>query len=560
VFRSVYTKTLWERRSSIVWWLVATLLLGAWLVAFYPAIRDSEQLQRFIEDFPPELLSLFGIDPAIYTTGFGYLQAQLYSLIGPLLIIGVTVSAGASATAKEEEDGTIDTLLGAPLRRTRLLLEKLAAMATLAAAVALVLALVLVMANPIVDLKLSTLGIVGINLGLVLLGVFFGAVAIAVGAWRGRRSVASAAAGALAIAAWFANGFAPLIDWLDTVNRFLPFHWYLAGDPLLNGPTAWHLLLAAVTAGAVVLGVIAFRTRDLRSHEPLIRMRIRRRPHEESGRIEPAATDGLLRSVYGKTLWERRRSIWGWIIGLGALAALTAAFWPTLQSSGDAMQGLLDAVPRELLAMFGITDPASLTTAEGFLSARLYSSVGSIALLTFAIGAGAGALAGEERKRTMDLLLGTPTRRRRVARDKLAGIVTLVVLIAASLTVVVIIAGAAYDMGLSVPFTITANTGLALLALFYGTMALFVGALTGKPGLASGLAAGLAVAAFILNGFGAAIDGIEPFRWLSPFFWYLQDSPPLARGFSPSYWLLVAGTLAFGLVAVPAFRRRDISS
>ena len=45
MFRSVYTKTLWERRSSLLWWLVATLLLGAWLVAFYPALRDSEQLR-----------------------------------------------------------------------------------------------------------------------------------------------------------------------------------------------------------------------------------------------------------------------------------------------------------------------------------------------------------------------------------------------------------------------------------------------------------------------------------------------------------------------------------
>ncbi len=560
MFHSVTAKTLWERRVSLVWWLVATLLLGTWLVAFYPAIRDSEQLQQFIEDFPPELLSLFGIDPQIYTTGFGYLQAQLYTLIGPLLIIAVAVSVGSAATAREEETGTIDTLLGTPLRRSRLILEKYAAMVTLAAAVALMLGVVLAVANPIVDLKLSVVGIVGINLGLLLLGLLFGGLAMAVGAWRGQQSVAAAVAGGLALVAWFANGFAPLVDWLDTVNRFLPFHWYLADDPLLNGPTMLHGVLAVAALVAVALAVAAFHRRDLRSRQPLLTLpRLPRRTNESAGKAGGPA-DWLLGNVYGKTLWERRRSLWGWILGLGALAALTAAFWPTIETSGDAMQGMLEAIPSELLAMFGITDPTSLTTPEGFLSARLYSSIGTIALLTFAIGAGAGGLAGEEARGTMDLLLGTPTRRRTVARDKLASMVTLVAAIAASLAVVVVAAGAVYDMGLRPGYVLTANAGLALLALFFGAVAFLIGAQTGRTGLATGLAAGLAVATFILNGFGAAIDGLEPFRWLSPFFWYLQDTPPLARGFSATYWLLAAGIVAFGALAVPAFRRRDIAT
>ena len=35
MFRSVYRTTLWERRTSMVWWLLATLVLSIWLVAFY---------------------------------------------------------------------------------------------------------------------------------------------------------------------------------------------------------------------------------------------------------------------------------------------------------------------------------------------------------------------------------------------------------------------------------------------------------------------------------------------------------------------------------------------
>jgi ABC-2 type transport system permease protein len=268
----------------------------------------------------------------------------------------------------------------------------------------------------------------------------------------------------------------------------------------------------------------------------------------------------MLSGVFGKSIWERRATIWWWLLGLGGLAALTAAFWPTVQSDGDSIQNLIEVIPRELLAMFGITDPTALTTPEGFLSARLYSSIGTIIMLVFAIGMGAGTLAGEEQRGTMDLLLGTPTRRRRVARDKLGALIAFVLFLAAGLWIVVVLSSLAFDMGLDPGYAVTANIGLALLTLFFGVMAFAIGAGTGRPGIATGIAAGLAVAGFILNGFGAAIDWLEPARWLSPFFWYLQDSPPLSRGFSASYWLLVAGITVFAVLSIPAFRRRDLGT
>jgi ABC-2 type transport system permease protein len=561
MLRSVLAKTLWERRISTFWWLVATLVLAIWLIAFYPAIRDSRELQDFIADFPPELLSLFGIDPALYTTGFGYLQAQLYSLIAPLMVISLCIGIGASATAKEEQDGTIDLILSVPISRTRIVVEKFGAMVVLALSVVLLLVVVLLVANPIVDLKLSIKGILGINLSLLLLGLLFGATAMAVGAWRGNRGLAAGVAGGLAIVAWFANGFAPLVGWLDTINQFLPFSWYLADDPLLNGPTWWMLLLATVGAIFLVLAVAAFHRRDVRSQEPLLAIGAREKPSGATAApAQPGRFDWMLSGVFGKSIWERRATIWWWLLGLGGLAALTAAFWPTVQSDGDSIQNLIEVIPRELLAMFGITDPTALTTPEGFLSARLYSSIGTIIMLVFAIGMGAGTLAGEEQRGTMDLLLGTPTRRRRVARDKLGALIAFVLFLAAGLWIVVVLSSLAFDMGLDPGYAVTANIGLALLTLFFGVMAFAIGAGTGRPGIATGIAAGLAVAGFILNGFGAAIDWLEPARWLSPFFWYLQDSPPLSRGFSASYWLLVAGITVFAVLSIPAFRRRDLGT
>jgi ABC-type transport system involved in multi-copper enzyme maturation permease subunit len=121
----------------------------------------------------------------------------------------------------------------------------------------------------------------------------------------------------------------------------------------------------------------------------------------------------LLTSIAGKAIWDRRRSFWWWLLGIGFLAAITISLFPSLADTGDAFQGLLDAYPAELLALFGITDPDSLLTGAGLVSSRVYQGIGLVVFLAFAIGIGKAALAGEEKDGTADLLLATPTTRDR---------------------------------------------------------------------------------------------------------------------------------------------------
>ncbi|MHC4819439.1 MAG: hypothetical protein ACYTF8_15450 [Planctomycetota bacterium] len=109
--RSVFSKALWERRFSILYWLAGFAAIGAMVVAVYPAFRDSEALKEFLARFPPAMMSMLGIDPTSFTTGIGFVQAQLYSFLAPIVLIAFTVPAGAAATAREEEDGTADLLL-----------------------------------------------------------------------------------------------------------------------------------------------------------------------------------------------------------------------------------------------------------------------------------------------------------------------------------------------------------------------------------------------------------------------------------------------------------------
>ncbi|MFQ5966094.1 MAG: ABC transporter permease subunit [Acidimicrobiia bacterium] len=552
---TVFGKAVWDRRLSMIYWLVGTAVLTAFLVAFYPTIRDSPAMQDFLEEFPPAFLSAFGIDPATFTTGYGYVQGELYSLVAPIVAIAFAVGMGSAATAAEEEAGTMDQLLSLPIRRDSLVTQRIFAQVLLLAVLMLAFVFVLLLGNLVVDLQLSVGGVLGLNLGLMLLGLFFGTISAAVGAWRGKTSWAQGAGAGLAVASFFIYGFAPLVPALEGLEKFTPFYWFLAGDPLLNGPTPSFLLLGAGSVLFAVAAALLFRRRDIRTEAPLaegipaVLKRSMRRP------------SSMLRSVYGKTAWERRRSVWGWMGGMTLIAVAIIAFYPSIAGGGqDAFAALMEAMPPELLALFGITDPSALLTGAGFVSSRVYSSVGLILMLIFTIGMGTAALAGEEDKGTADLLLAHPLARRRTVTKKFLAMFTLVAGIMVGLFAVIFVGNLIVDLEITIEGMVAANVGLALISLLFGSVALAVGAWKGRPGLATGMAGGLAIALFFLNGLAAAVDPLEGLRPLSPFYWYLGESTPLATGFSAAFWLLAAGVVVFLGLAVILFRRRDIAT
>ncbi len=532
--RSVFAKALWERRFTIPYWIAGFAGIGALAVAVYPAFRDSEALQQFLARFPPALMAMLGIDAAKFTTGIGFVQAQLYSFLAPLLLVAFTVPAGASATAREEEEGTADLLLAYPIRRARVVIEAFLALALLTALLAGALAAVLLLGNATVDLRLPARGILGINLGLWLLGLFFLALTMAVGAWLGKARLAMGVAGSFALATFFVQGLAPVVESLQPLQPFTPFYWFQNGEPARDGPTVGQMVLAVsvlvLLAGAVVL----FRMRDIRTDPPLVRGGNRRGP----GRL-----DGLLGSVYGKELWERRVTIWIWTGALCLVTALTIAFWPTLAGAGpEQLEQLLQLVPKEVFAAFGISDPATMLTPAGFLTARIYGTIGLIMLIIFAI-------AFATARQPLELMLATPLRRTRLMASRFAALATLVGVQVLALFATVLIGGHLLDFGLALGPMLAANVGLALVALLFGALAMCAG---------RGAAAAVTAGAFLFNGLGAAIEALAPLRALSPVYWFLADTPPLLRGFAPGMLAVLLGTAAFYAAAVVLFARRDV--
>jgi len=266
----------------------------------------------------------------------------------------------------------------------------------------------------------------------------------------------------------------------------------------------------------------------------------------------------MFRSVFAKTMWDRSKGITWWLLGLLAITGVTVALWPTLQADADALTDLMESLPKGMLALFGADEAAALVTGPGFVNSRIFASVGSFIVIFFAISMGTAAIAGEEDKGTMDLLLANPLPRSRLVLQTFQAMAVLTFALAAVTWLALVLSNPLLDIGLSFAGTTAASIGMALLALTFGSLALMVGALTGKRSLTVGVASGVTIATFFINGLAPLVDGIAWTQKLTPFYWLL-DHRPLESGFEPDLLVLVLFIAFFVGVAVWGFQRRDVA-
>ena len=266
----------------------------------------------------------------------------------------------------------------------------------------------------------------------------------------------------------------------------------------------------------------------------------------------------MLSSIFAKTVWERRRSIVWWVLGMVALAGVTVAFYPSIRNDTQSFEERFAAFPPELLSVFGIEDAASLLTATGLVNSRLYAGIGPVILAVLGIGIGTGAVAGEEDRGTLDLLLSQPVTRTQIIIEKFAASVVLIGLVVVALFVALLVLDPVVDLGFSLAGLFGANVSLGLFALLFCALALAVGSVTGNRGVTVGISAAAVATLFFIIGLAPLVDSIAWMQKLTPFYW-LQDPNPLANGLALWSTLTFAVLIALLLaVAIWGLNRRDV--
>jgi ABC-2 type transport system permease protein len=265
----------------------------------------------------------------------------------------------------------------------------------------------------------------------------------------------------------------------------------------------------------------------------------------------------------GLIVWHairrRRAGLMWWSVGLVGMVALLAVAYPTVRDNAELDRTFAD-LPPGVEQLLGLGGGDTLTSPAGYLNSQFFANILPVMLLVFAVGMAAWIIAGDEAAGTLELLLANPIDRVRVALARFGGLVmALAGLVAVSSAALVALAHpTGLDQGLPAVRLVQATIASGLLALTFAALAFAVGAATGNRPVALAVAAGVAVAGYLVEGLAPQVAALRGVRAIDPWHW-LIDTDPLRHGLTWQTWLAplvaVAALVAAGL---PILARRDL--
>jgi ABC-2 type transport system permease protein len=280
--------------------------------------------------------------------------------------------------------------------------------------------------------------------------------------------------------------------------------------------------------------------------------------HAAHDTADDAADDAARWPVLERSLRDRHRSLIGWALGIGAYVALIVATWASIRGSSEISSAIED-YPDVMKEFFGGAEAFDYTKPGGFLNTQLFSLLLPLLLGAFAIGYGAGTLAGERQSGQLDLLLALPMTRARIVRQKAAALTAGVTGMTTLSAAVIVGVGALIDLDVGTRFVVAACVGSGLVALVHGLLALAVGAATTSRGVAIGASSAALLGGYLIQALSGLVDAFKPLRPLSAFH-HANGSIPINTGFPIwRHLVLVAVCAVLAGVSIRIFMRRDLS-
>ncbi|MCP4306511.1 MAG: ABC transporter permease subunit [bacterium] len=547
---NVFTKTFQDRWRGVG---IASISLAALLALAMAVYREFDL--SFYDDMPEVFRSMVGIPDGADAAGLSI--GVLYGLYGAFTLAGLAISMGSASIAGEESSGTMGLLLGNPKSRTHILASKGATLVALSALGTLFLWGAAHLVADFLNVSVTGMHVGSYSFHLFANTLFYGFLAFAIGAWTGSRAMASGVTAGLMIVGFMVAGIAPLVEGWENVAKVFPWYYFDGADPIGNGPS-WGHLTVLLGGSALLAGIaqIGLNRRDLRSQtvgENLVD-RLRANP------MTKKVFDRLAGSTRVSRIWIKTASEHQGLLIITAYMMfflMGVLMGPLYGLMDESLLKFSDQIPEAMYAFVG-SSGGNMSTAEGFYELETFGMMAPIAVIVVGVVIGSQALAGEEAKRTMGLLLSNPLKRSTVVLEKTYAMIAYAVAVGVFTWAGVWIGSLLGRLGMS-PVNIAAASLLAtLVGLVFGALSLVLSAATGRVKIAVFGTVGVALATYLINSIAILNDTVEGLAVLSPFNYYLT-SDPLNTGM---HWgnaaVLLGTTGVLILAAVWLFDRRDL--
>lgn len=257
--------------------------------------------------------------------------------------------------------------------------------------------------------------------------------------------------------------------------------------------------------------------------------------------------------VFRRSVTDTWRSTLVWTLALTAALLLYLPLYPSM--NGADMRNLIEGLPPELVSALGYAD---MFSGPGYVQGAFFGLLGFVFITIAAVTWGSTAIAGAEESGRLELVLSHGVGRAQYALESALGLFTRLLWFAVYTTAVILILNGPSQLGLEPAHLLAVEAAWLGLGFLAGSLALAVGAATGRRSVALGAGAAAAAYGYVLNALANQDADLTWLRDISPYSWAYSNAP-LAEGFDvPGLALLAAAGAVFTVAAAAALRRRDV--
>lgn len=264
----------------------------------------------------------------------------------------------------------------------------------------------------------------------------------------------------------------------------------------------------------------------------------------------------MMKSLFLKTIYDKRSFILGWSLGMTFIAYLMTIFYPTFQQD-NTMDELMKSLPAAFQGLVGnLTDLKQLST---YLGSQLFEIRMPIFLSIMTIILALGLTVGEEDKGQLRTLLMSSMSRTRALAEKWFASVAITFFITCGALAGIGLGFAQIGESTSFDVVLRLLSLMWLLAVAMVSLVIGIGAATGHRGITNATAIVVMIGGFLVSTFAQSVEWLQSYEFLSIFSYY--QAPDIAKGTVDTTNILVLVGIIFVSLFVGwfFFRRRDIN-
>ena len=262
MLKNIFAKTLFEKRWTILLWLVVVIVVNFGVSMIFPPIRD--MMGTMLGQIPYSMKGWFG-DVETWQTFAGYASQEIFGKMSVVMMI-MAIIFGASFLAGEESSGVLLSALSKPVNRLSYYLQKY---------FALVVFILIVMCGFLIGAALGGIALgqpipldkfLAANFMVSLHVLALGSISFAIGAITGNKNVAGLVVGFYAFLAYFISSLSTATDIVDKISHVALYRYASATEVMTSGLNASHvwIFVIAIIIPLVIAAPI-FSQRDLKT-------------------------------------------------------------------------------------------------------------------------------------------------------------------------------------------------------------------------------------------------------------------------------------------------------